>query len=290
MKRAISIIAAVAAVLIAGCGGSGGSGGGASLSKDQVAQFLTRGFTAIQSGHGNGGGGLRPAMAKATHAAKTAPKAQASRVAALGSEEFVWFDSQFELYYVEFMEGDPGGVHDWGKHYFVDQEMTQPAGDEIWHSVWGTTPETDDQTINITAGPMTGYHIETHYTAAGDGHHTEIGTGHIPGEFDYEYTLTSTEGGLATIKEKYTYPDESWVSYENVPNDDQGGAGNVYTVKTSVGVVMSLNFGPEYDGTGTITGPSSVLPATIEWDNNGTGTVHWHDGTTTTFENWSLFS
>jgi hypothetical protein len=50
-----------------------------------------------------------------------------------------------------------------------------------------------------------------------------------------------------------------------------------------------LNYNADQSGTGTVTGDdTSVLPATIVWDANGSGTITFKDGSTETFENFQF--
>jgi hypothetical protein len=41
-------------------------------------------------------------------------------------------------------------------------------------------------------------------------------------------------------------------------------------------------------GTGTMEGPSALLPATLEWDDTQIGTITWADGSKSVFEGWDF--
>jgi len=48
----------------------------------------------------------------------------------------------------------------------------------------------------------------------------------------------------------------------------------------------TLDFNGDGSGTGTVSGNSDLLPATVAWDRTGTGTVTYKDGSVRNFENF----
>lgn len=278
-----SSILLLVALLITGCGGSGGGTSRQQLSREQVQELLRNGFTGIDrlpigpsdrspkttAPHPSGPSGLNKRAAGASHR---------------GPQD-IYFDSELELWALDFMEGDPQGEHSWGTHYFIDEEATQPAGDDIWLSQWNQWPNVDHEELHISAGPLAGLVTIDHMTLFEDGHGTETANGFVPGEGSWEYTMSWPDGGISTVDAKYTDLEGRWTRYRATPQDDGSMR---YLINTSAGVEFDLHFDPEYSGHGTITGPSEFLPATLQWDTNGDGAINWADGSTTTFTNWDF--
>lgn len=287
MPRSLLLLLLCALALV-GCGGGGGSEAATpTLTKDAVAELLSRGFAGLGNLATQGGGaGKAKRHELPRFNGKPLPKFGAQKANRARAEDGLpYFNEEIQLWTVDFMEGDPGGDHTWGSRFYEDEALTRPAGSDATHSVWNAYPLTDDQVVEITAGPFAGLHFEEHMVFEETGAGRQWGSGHYPNEFDYEYSMTWPAEGYASFTEKFTYPDGIWIQYENAANE-QGA--NDYTVTTSAGVTMALKFGPSYEGTGTITGPSPALPATLEWDMDGNGTIRWSDGTESTFESWSF--
>ncbi len=279
--KVFSYFLVVCALLLAGCGGSGGSG--SVLSKDQLAALLGSSV--------NGMGNLASIPAnRSNRSVKVgavkhgiSPKSRAASQIHRGDQAL--FDDAYGLWYVEFSDGNTTGEHTWGKHYFVDEQMTQPAGSDVWTSNWDVWPNTDDEVFSLTEGPMAGLRIEEHDRTNEDGTGSSSGLGNIPDVYSYTYTLSWDEGELARIDEKFTNPDGTWTRYQGIPNDD--GADD-WIISNSSGITFHLHFTWDGSGTGTITGPGPALPATLEWDSDQVGDIHWADGTTTHFEGWNF--
>ena len=194
-----------------------------------------------------------------------------------------YWHEEYQLWAEDFLVGDPQAQHTWGTHFFLDEAATQPAGDDIWQSNWAVSPTVDDQELRITGGQWTGLLTNTHVEVYNDGRGSEVADGFIPRAGNWEYTMSWTSGGSATVDAKYTDLQGSWRRYLLKPDYDEG---QDITITTSVGVKAVMAFDPDYAGTGQITGPSAILPATMEWNSEGIGIITWADASTTEFSIW----
>lgn len=270
-----------AGLVLAGCGGSGG--GLSTLTRSQVTSLLSRGVQGIGELPSHGGFAIAK---KSPGTAKKAlfPRPRRSRGSSPRTAD-EYFDDQLQLWADDFLEGDPNGVHSWGTHYFLDEAETQPAGDDHWDSRWNAWPMIDEENFAITVGPMAGLWAKDHSELNQDGSGNEHGSGFSPDEGGVTFSMSWPAEGITTLTAKYTALDQTWIQYHAEPRPD---GGNDYIITDSAGVIMTLKFDGVFSGTGTIEGPSAFLPATLEWDTNGSGTIHWADGSTTTFTNWQF--
>ena len=281
MNRALLVIVSAFVLALIGCGGSGGGETRQKLTREQVESLVIDGIAGIQRlPSGPGSGSPTPAVGPTGKSGIKARTSTRSR----GPGEVYW-NGEYELWAVDFMDGDPSVSHTWGTHFFLDEAASIPAGDDVWQSQWSGWPQTDDQSLAITGGPWAGLSTNTHIVFNQDGRGLEEGNGFVPGEGNWEYTMSWVDGGYATIDAKYTDLENTWVRYQAEPNED---GSQRYTITTSAGVKTVMLFDADYAGTGTITGPSAALPASMEWDANGDGLITWADGSTTPFSIWEF--
>lgn len=272
MKRSYSLLVLVAvAAAIVGCGGSGGRQSHTSL--ENLLKSRLAGINDLPSAPGSAAGKSRPAS-----------RSQKSNPAATRSGD-MYFAEEYQLWAEDFLNGDPGGEHTWGTHYYIDELATQPAGDDVWTSVWNAWPMTDDEDFQLTSGPLAGFTQAVHRSLNQDGSGTENADSFDPTSGRVEYSLSWGVDGLKTVDAKFTELDLSWVRYQGTPLE----AGGIdYVITDSAGYRLELHYNADMSGTGLFTGPNEALPATIEWDETGSGTIHWSDGSVTNFRNWDF--
>jgi hypothetical protein len=255
-------IAVAAAALIAGCGGSGGPGtGGAALSRQRVMDLFARGI-----GKATGQPGLNDGRGRG----KTR-----------SHEEWdTYYDDQLQLWAV-FDHDEPVT----GDIYYVDAELTQPAGHDLITTDFGP-PRVEDRNVKYDAGALAGQRHTERRTLNDDASGSAQGTGHFPNEGDYTYSMQWRADGLVTSwTEKFTYTDGTW---DNFTSQENEGGTRTLTWSNSAGITFTMNFQPDFSGTGTITGNASGLPATLQWDANGAGFIRWSDGSQTDFTDWAF--
>jgi hypothetical protein len=234
-----------AAAVTIGCGGTSSAlvtQDGALLKAD-IAASVEQGFSAgesvSRSGGGSGGGSLAP--------------------------EDVYFDDFFGLY-ANPVEG--------GLDYFLDEALTQPAGQErTTDSGVNGSDFSQTSTTQITAGPRAGYQSTSTFSFSSSRLDLSV-TGTDPETGSFE-TTGFFEGGAGEFSARYT--DEQGVSRIYAVRFDESGAYQV-TFNTGASYVYTLNFLSDDSGTGTVTGSNDLLPAQIVWNTEGDGQMTFADG------------
>jgi len=253
----IAIIGVLAASLV-GCGGSGSTPPmvGPSGMKAEVIKAVAGGFNAKSTGQSQGTGGKR-----------------------IARRDGVSYDSFYELYQ-QYITTNPLEIR---VNYFVDEALTQPAGFQaITISANGDTG-IKACTINITAGPRSG-------------HTAEITSSYVGGRSEFSYRGTDPKVGTFVAsgffedgagEYRTADTDLQGVKREYIASYSADGTSRVeYDSPTSFR--YTLNYAADQSGTGTVTGNSTLLPATIQWNAQGTGDITFADGTKVTFENFNF--
>jgi len=247
-------------LMLVGCGGSGDATPTPSPSslKANVVKAVAGGFNAKSTGQSQGGSGKRIARREG---------------------DPVSYDSFYELY-VKDVSTD---ALNYRIDYFLDEALTQPAGFQTKTSTVSDGGFTSNGTINITAGSRSGY------TA-------EISTSYISSRLEFSFTGTDPKVGSFTAtgffqdgagEYRTTDTDLQGVKREYIASYAADGTSRVeYDSPSSFR--YTLNYAADQSGTGTVTGNSPLLPATVQWNTEGTGDITFADGTKVSFENFNF--
>lgn len=247
---------AFAGLLLAGCGGGGGASA-PTLSKAGVLDLLTGGF------------------------ARSAPIQGRTGPAAHEGESGVFFNEQYQLW-VKPVDGivsaptEPSGYA-----YYIDHELTQPAGfDYVWISDASNPPTVIRDEEVITAGPMSGFFDKVKFTLFPDESGTMESSANYPGEGGHTATGSWNPSGAGTWTMTWTPANGTAEVYQFIRNEDMTET----MILQKNGVTLTLNFALDGSGTGSITGNGEGLPASIVFGMDGLGTISWADGTTSPFD------
>ncbi len=244
---ALSLFAAVATI---GCGGATSAivSQDSALLKAEITTSVEQGFSAgesvSRSNTGGGGGSLAP--------------------------EDVYFDEFFGLY---------ANPIESGIDYFLDEALTQPAGQErTTGSGESSSGFAQTSITQITAGPRAGYQSTSTFSFSNNRLDLSV-TGTDPETGSFE-TIGFFEGGAGEFSARYT--DEQGVNRTYSVRYDESGAYQV-SFNTGASFVYTLNFLADNSGTGTVTGSSDILPAQISWNTEGNGQITFADGSVVEF-------
>lgn len=232
-------------VLLAACGGSGGGSSASSTPsgdlRTRVARSIEEGFTSQASVQGGGtSGGLK----------------------LLGDTP------EFDYYYQLWAKPVDGGFD-----YFVDEQLTEPAGTSRYSNTFDDNGNfLSEGSIEILKGVRAGFR-------------STLRTEYVNGRIEYAYTGTDPETGTFQTT---GYKDAEGGLYETRLQGLTGpervyrmtfkeDGTSVVEYNTDRDYRYTLNFAADRSGTGTVTGDSSLLPATITWDVEGTGTLTFAD-------------
>ena len=266
-----ALIAMCAPVILTGCGGgtmpfsngggNGGGGGNVNRSvREQVIDAVETGFSTYKSGKNSGR-------------------------ARKGRSEDPTSPVTYDYYYELWARLSPGG---WNVDYFEDEACTKPAGYARFHTV---NEENGDYTatgdIDITAGPKAGSKAisSTSIISSPEYVYTVSHIGTSPGGVEW-----STEGrwdASSGFYKSYLKDENGKVFRYECSYKSDGTSRVVFTDENSL--EFTLNFNAGQSGNGTITGDdTTLLPATIVWDETASGTITFKDGSTETFENFEF--
>lgn len=243
------IIALALLFTAAGCGGSdsgSGTSGASSTLTRQVARAIETGF-----------------MAKSMSAGGSR-----SRSATRNTEP--QFDDYLELWYTNLENVTT---------YTVDQAGTQPAGQTVRATTIDGLKVTTTEETTITAGPQAGFTQSSILVSdSGTTTFTQSGTSPASGPFSIEGEIL--QSGVVTIRSRFR---------------DDAGADRFYdlTVQPDGSTVVSynnnqlfsysLNYNADQSGQGTVSGNSTLLPASLSWNTQGDGVLTFADGTSLSF-------
>jgi hypothetical protein len=260
MNRPV-LLSLVAALLISlvGCGGGGSGSSNGALSKQQMLAILGR--------------GVERGLAMSDAGASGPRRSQQPRVSA----DLV-YDELLDLW-VRHVEGDPENPEaPSGEKYFADEQGLVDGG---YNYIWFSDPTSLPNVIRIEAkylaGNLTGVEEAIRIESGQDESGSLTSHNVYPHEGMMDYTGSWDAAGLGQWQGRFTLNDGSWEQYTFV-RDAEGGPD--FTIESSSGITYAFHFAEDGSGTGTITGPGDLLPATIVWDTEGTGVVTWRDSTT----------
>ncbi|MBX3097167.1 MAG: hypothetical protein KF812_09915 [Fimbriimonadaceae bacterium] len=165
--------------------------------------------------------------------------------------------------------------------YYLDAALTQSAGHST--STWQETADhySGTTSVSITGGSSAGYTLQSEYSYSnltGAGTYTSQIV--HPEYGNSEDTGTWNEDGSGAYRSRWSKGNEF---YEYVGQYTSDGAWS-NSSSNSDGFIFTLIGNADGSGTGAMTGPDLLLPATIAWDILGHGTITWADKTITEFE------
>ena len=236
-----------------GCGGNGSSGGSvvSATLRAKVARAIEEGFASKTAGDSS---------------------SRVSKPTTLTAPGF--YRPEYALWATDV---------DGGVDFFADEALTQLGGTERSTFSVNGSDFTATYTLNLTAGLLSGLKT-TRTKGMTNGLFTfseEIDsptegksslTGSIKdGEGEFNQTLTDSDGKTRKYVSRFHTDGTVEVSYPN--NSD---------------FTFSLAYKSDSSGTGTVTGNSPLLPATLAWNNVGSGVLTFADGSTLDFVNYQF--
>ena len=241
------------ALIALGCGGSGSTGGSVSTTtlRSKVARAIEEGFASKSTGD---------TSSRSTKPASTAAPG--------------FYRPEYALWATDV---------DGGVDFFSDEALTQIGGTERSTYLLNGSDFTATYTLDLTAGLLAGLKtIRTKGMTNGRFIFTELidhpteGKSDISGswkdgEGEFNQTTTDSTGKTRTYISRFHTDGTVEVSY---PNDRD--------------FTFTLEYRSDRSGTGTVTGDKPLLPATITWDNVGTGVLTFSDGSTLAFSNYQF--
>jgi len=258
----------VVAIAAMGCGGSG-EGGGPSLSgsalKTEIAKSVQGGFVTQTTGN-------------AQSKAKTPPPTTAR-----AEDPAPYFDDAYQVWGkpITPTATEAGTVS--GADFFVDEALTQPAGELRKTTLLAGGNLTFKVTVNVTAGPNAGLQ-------------NQITTSYIGGVFQWTYSGKNPDGSSydaqgnyngETVAYRFTETDTAGVTREYVAQYNADGT-SVISSDSPRGFRYTLNFAADQSGTGSVTGNDALLPAQITWDTAGSGKITFADQSEVPFTNFEF--
>ena len=258
--------------VIAGCGGGGGGGNGGTVGKGTAPTAATKtDVSDIVAGFGQ-------SIATISFEGY-GPK--------LLNHQQVFFDDDLGLYAYATV-----GPDFQKEFYFVDQAKTQPAGN------YSYMVHDDTFTLNgpmsVTAGRFSGLTGQYNQVSVFNSSNQIIGYSgscnySVPNTsaVDSQFTLSiGSSGGVSGTATLGTALQNGYSQTQKVTYNLDGSFSATSTDTNSI--KTSLSFNVDSSGTGSITGSSPGLPATIFWGSSGTGQVKYADGSIGTITTWAL--
>lgn len=244
------------AFAISGCGGSGTISSAANKSvRDEVVSAVKGGFSSQSTGA----------------SANSVGRATRSELKSTRQASETLYDGFLELYFRISGNDDATMLR---FDYFLDQEATQPAGFVEKRSI----NETESQSsLEITMGKFAGKRQTSSSTYA-------------PPELTFSFEGSEPDGSLQTGDGEYVISTEGFSGEYNSVTVDPQGVSRSYRVTYAIDgtsrvtydspslLQYTLDFKADRSGTGTVTGNSAQLPATISWDSEGNGSIVFADG------------
>lgn len=260
----------VVAIAAMGCGGSG-EGSGPSLTgsalKTEIAKSVQGGFVTQTTGN-------------AQSKDKTPPPAKAR-----AEDPTPYFDEEFKVWGkpIELITTDGGTVS--GADFFVDEALTQPAGELRKTTLLAGGNISFKITVNVTAGPNSGLQSELITTYSGGIFQwTYKGKNPDGSSFDAEGNYN---GETETVTYRFSETDTAGVTREYVAQYNANGT-SVISYDSPRGFRYTLNFAADQSGTGSVTGNDALLPAQITWDTAGSGKITFADQSEVPFTNFEF--
>lgn len=171
-----------------------------------------------------------------------------------------------------------------GADYFTDEACTDPAG--TLRITFDGDPESGSFSIvstqTVDKGPRAGTRFESE-VGFGENGLTVTGSGTAPETGPFTLSGTWQLDGSGNLVLKSQKPGEEQRTYRIVTRAD--GTSQV-TFDNAQWHKYTLDFNADGSGSGTVTGSSDLLPASVVWNSDGDGTVTYKDGSTRTFDNF----
>ena len=183
-------------------------------------------------------------------------------------------------------QGDPESpIVPAGSLYYADRAGTRPAGYSLTTASGDGLPSLAKTDVRYLAGKLKGVSYQSDVAVSESGAGTINAIGAHPSFGKYTMVGCWQASSAGSWSQRWDLPDGSWET--DAYRNRKDGA-SVLKVSTSEGTDLELTFGTDLSGQGTVTGKVPGLPAKLAWDNEGTGTVTWADGSTTDFEDWKF--
>lgn len=258
MKGRLSIAIGVGFLVLIGCAGNGTEMGG--RSKSGLASLIKSAFSAHAENAGLGD------QNDLVRAAFQSPD---------GEEQNKFFDEWMGLWASSSWSEGRSDLS-----YFLDEALTEAAGHSS--STWSFTESEMRGTgeTEITAGHSAGFRQSNEfvvnmldfsgfYTSFSD--HPQYGRSESAGTWNMDgsgsYSSSWRKGDVFSEQRGQWQPDGTWQTSST----------------SNEGFTTSMNGNADGSGTGRLTGPDPLLPATIVWNVIGVGTITWADGSTSPF-------
>lgn len=173
------------------------------------------------------------------------------------------------------------------EHYFVDEAKTQPAGFLYSSFDFSGLNSGTQFEYSITAGPMSGSNGKVVYENTGSRH---TWTSNF---FDSVENVRSS--GMMAYNDDGSGENHSQLLFgdgTSMTTDSQFRSDGSFSMSCTdqEGISTVQNFNPDGSGNGTITGQREGLPASMQWDTMGHGTITWANGTVDEFWMWGIIS
>lgn len=283
--RSLSLALGAAILLsLAGCGG-GGVRGSRTPSRSDILKLLGRGVA--DSASLRGGAGRSPK--KAVHGVAPVPTASKPG-GSFGKREAdtnpIVFNEETGLWEKQQpgVDGDP--TIGSGTLFFEDEAGTIPAGSDLTYASDGISwPRWVRTVTEYKAGKRKGWKVTDYAANNEDGSGVHTATGHYPGESDFTLGGRWDATGQGVWTERWDFVDKTWENQVWTMQEDFSGH---LVITNDAGVTFDMNWLPDASGTGTIAGRYDGLPANMQWDANGDGTITWADGSKTSFTAWQF--
>lgn len=252
MKRRLFVLGLVSSALaLVGCGGGGSVTSPSTatrVTKQEILTAVEQGFASKQQSQGGVSGATRATRA-----------------------ESLAVYNEFYALWVLPVEG--------GEDFFADAALTQPAGKMRYFYTPGEQGQfSKGSTVEITAGPQKGYSAT--YSVILDSNGLRYDFQGTSPEFGPFSTVGSSINGVTIVKNGFRDPQGNMRYYDIEYRSD-----STTTVRYNNDKLFNieLSYTAEGTGTGTVTGSSELLPATLTWDRDGTGVITFKDGSTQRF-------
>jgi hypothetical protein len=243
--------AAASLTLLAGCGGGGSVSSlpaGTRVTKQEIVAAVEQGFASKQQSQGAVSGTSRSTR----------------------SESLAVYNEFYELWVLP-VEG--------GEDFFSDSALTQPAGKvRDFYTPGEQGQYSKGSTIEITAGPHKGYSATSSVILDSTGLRYDVQGTH-PARGPYSMVISSIDG--VTVAKNGFRDAQGNVRYYDSEYRSDGTTKVRYNNDKLFNI--ELNYTAEGTGTGTVMGSSELLPATITWDPQGSGTITFKDGSKQSF-------
>lgn len=170
----------------------------------------------------------------------------------------------------------------YGSRFYADEAKKRPAGHLLVTALGEAGTKIDAQYF---AGEYAGTTFKADTKIAGDGSGAATASGKLPRDIVYSLSGSWNKANVGTWTQRWK--DKCAGTEEDVYTTFADGTATL-TTRNEQGLALSLSFAPNRSGRGTVVDAFSGLKGTLEWDDQGDGTVLWADGATQAFENWKV--